>query len=177
MSKPLIVYVGGDMLKKGSQLLRKQEKQKLRDLGFTPYAPQDDKEINDKQNQSVEQNNSLADKIFYKDTEGMLNADILIFEVDNNNVGTVAEIGQWAMIHHLAKRNQSDIYLRSLADKPIFFHSTDIRDTTIEETGYARSHSYNQYLIGAVNACSYTGKINTWEEIEQELIKLKEKLL
>lgn len=169
----LQVYVGGDMLLKGSQLLREQEKARIKELGFIPYAPQDDKEINDKANQTAETNSKLSAKIFEKDTRAMVESDILIFEVANNNVGTCVEIGQWAMIHWLSQENPSNILLRSLASKPIFFHSTDIRDTSIPETGYERSHSYNQYLIGAVEKAFPLG-IQTWEEIEQELLKLNE---
>lgn len=166
-----IIYQGGDMLKKGSQLLRNIEKEELRALGLIPYAPQDDKEINDKENQSEESNNGLAEKIFHKDTMAMLDADILIFDVDNNNVGTTAEIGQWAMLHKLAKVYPEDIRLRKLVNKPIFFYSTDVRDTDIPESSWRRSHSYNQYLIGCVLECNPKG-IQTWEDVKNELSKL-----
>ncbi|WP_461199216.1 nucleoside 2-deoxyribosyltransferase [Enterococcus sp. N249-2] len=164
------VYIGGDMLLKGSQLLREIEKTRIKELGFVPYAPQDDKEINDKESQSEESNNGLAEKIFNKDTKAMLDANILIFEVSNNNVGTTAEIGQWAMIHKMAKWPgfKSDAFIQFQAKKPIFFHTTDVRDTNILESGWRRSHSYNQYLIGAVLECNPKG-IQTWEEIEEEL--------
>ncbi|WP_207463823.1 nucleoside 2-deoxyribosyltransferase [Enterococcus mundtii] len=168
-----VVYVGGDMLLKGSQLLREIEKKRLKELGFTPYAPQDDEEINDKKQQTEDSNNGLAEKIFNKDTKAMLNADILIFEVSNNNVGTTTEIGQWAMVHRLAKI-VDDPMIQLLAKKPIFFHSTDVRDTDIPESNWRRSHSYNQYLIGAILEINQKG-IQTWEEIESELnVKTKQ---
>lgn len=171
MNRKLKVYIGGDLLSKGSQLLRDQEKAELKELGFDIYSPQDDKEINDKSNQTQESNNNLAERIFDKDTEAMIDADILIFEVSNNNVGTTAEIGQWAMVHRLARKSGNELIQR-LANKPIFFHTTDVRDTDIPEVGYRRSHSYNQYLIGCVSECNPKG-IQTWEEIEQELLTIK----
>lgn len=164
----LLIYVGGAMLDKGSQYMRQQEKEQVEALGFLTHAPQDDKEINDKSNQSVEDNNNLAERIFDKDTKAMINADILIFEVSNNNVGTTAEIGQWAMIHRLAKDGIGGDEIKKLAQKPIFFHSTDVRDTDIPEAGYRRSHSYNQYLIGSVYECNPKG-VQMWENILEEL--------
>lgn len=159
----LSVYLGGDMLKVGSQMRREWEKKELERLGFKIYSPLDDKEINDKQNQTVEDNDSLALKIFDKGTKGMLDADILIFDVDNDNVGTTTEVGQWAMIHRLAKY-EPDHWLQDLASKPIFFQNTDIRATDIPEKGYSRSFSINQYLHGAIQECNPLG-IQKWEDI------------
>ena len=42
------VYCAGDMLKKGSILLRNQESKEIRDLGYKVYSPIEDKSINDK---------------------------------------------------------------------------------------------------------------------------------
>lgn len=171
----LVVYVGGDCLQVGNQMLREYEKGRIRNInGLMPYAPQDDKEINDKTNQTEESNNGLAEKIFNKDTKAMIDADILIFDVANTSVGTVAEIGQWAMIHYLSKQFPHDIFLRKLASKPIFFHSSDVRDTYIPEVGYRRSHGYNQYVVGACYECNSKG-IQTWEEIMDELKDLVDK--
>lgn len=167
----LICYTGGDMLLRGSQMLREWEKSRVSKLGLEPYAPQDDKEINDKQNQTEESNDGLAEKIFNKDTIAMMDADVLIFEVANNNVGTTAEVGQWAMVHRLAKLTD-DKLIQHLASKPIFFHTTDVRDTDIPESGWRRSHSYNQYLIGSILECNPNG-IQTWSEIEEELKEIK----
>ncbi|MEK2536283.1 hypothetical protein [Tetragenococcus halophilus] len=161
------VYVGGDLLTFGSQMLREWEKQQVENLGFDIHSAKDDKEINDKSNQTVESNNDLPNKIFKKDTDGMVDSDILIFDVANTSVGTTAEIGQWAMIHELCEYTL-DPFLTKLASKPIFFHSSDIRDTDIPETGHNRSHSYNAYLVGCCNRCNEKG-IQTWDEIIEEL--------
>ena len=74
------VYIGGDMLYKGSQLIREQEKRDIESVGLKPYAPQDDKEINDKSNQTKEANDGLAEKIVRNDTKAMLESDIVIFD-------------------------------------------------------------------------------------------------
>lgn len=161
------VYVGGDCLMVGSQMLRDWEKEQIKKLGFDVYVPQDDKEINDKTNQSVESNNDLPKRIFDKDTTGMINADILIFDMANTSVGTVAEVGQWAMIHRMLQYT-ADPYIEKLASKPIFFHSSDVRDTDIPESGYHRSIGYNAYMLGSCYECNPNG-IQTWDEIMGEL--------
>lgn len=164
------VYIGGDMLKKGSQLMRNKEKGDLINLGFSIYSPLEDKEINDKTNQTAEGNASLATKIFDKDTKGMLAADVLIFDVDNDHVGTTTEVGQWAMVHRLAKHTDDEL-IQELVKKPIFFHSTDIRATDIPEVGFSRSFSINQYLNGAIQEVNPLG-VMTWEEILEHLTKI-----
>ncbi len=103
-----------------------------------------------------------------------MNADILIFDVDNDNVGTTTEVGQWAMIHRLAKL-EKDHWLQELAQKPIFFQNTDIRATDIPEKGYARSFSINQYLHGAIQECNPLG-IQKWEDIMVAITAYKEQL-
>lgn len=166
-SNKKLVYVGGDLMRVPEQWLRDKEKEDIKRLGFDVYSPQDDKEINDKTNQTEDDNNHLAEKIFDKDTTGMINADILVFDVANTSVGTTAEIGQWAMVHRLLQYT-ADPFIEKLASKPIFFHSSDIRDTDIPESGYRRSHSYNQYLYACTLECNNKG-IQNWEEILKEM--------
>ena len=152
-----LIYNGGDMLSIANQKMHRQENEQLRKLGFKVYSPQDDKTINDKSNQTVESNNSLAEKIFDRDTKGMEKADIIIFEVSNNNVGTTTEIGQWAMQERIQPTS-----------KRYFFHSYDIRRTSIPEVGDRRSWSINQYLYGAILSLNSKG-IMDWPEIIKEL--------
>lgn len=181
-----MIYSGGDMLKKGSQLIKNQENEELRSLGFNVYSPQDDKEINDKQNQTKESNDGLAEKIFAKDSNGILTSDILIFEVDNNNVGTSVEVGQVAQseLLHLLDLQKQGVLDSSLSvleltklpnredyfNKKYFFHSYDVRRTDIPEASDRRSWSINQYLYGAVAFLSSKG-IQPWEDIISELKK------
>lgn len=152
-----LIYNGGDMLSVANQAAHAEENRQLKQLGFQVYSPQDDKTINDKTNQTIESNNSLAEKIFDRDTKGMEQADIIIFEVSNNNVGTTTEIGQWAMQERI-----------KLTGKRYFFHSYDIRRTSIPEIGDRRSWSINQYLYGAILSLNPKG-IMDWIEIIKEL--------
>ena len=152
-----LIYNGGDMLSTANQKMHRQENEQLRKLGFKVYSPQDDKTINDKSNQTVESNNSLAEKIFDRDTAGMEQADIIIFEVSNGNVGTTCEIGQWAMQERVQPTG-----------KKYYFHSYDIRRTDIPEIGDRRSWSINQYLYGAILSLNSQG-IQSWNSIINEL--------
>lgn len=151
------IYNGGDMLSIANQVMHTKENRQLKDLGFQVYSPQDDKAINDKANQTVKSNNSLAEKIFDRDTKGMEQADIIIFEVSNNNVGTTTEIGQWAMQERIKPTG-----------KRYYFHSYDIRRTSIPEIGDRRSWSINQYLYGAILSLNPKG-IMSWPSIITEL--------
>lgn len=152
-----LIYNGGDMLSVANQAAHAAENRQLKQLGFQVYSPQDDATINDKTNQTVESNNSLAEKIFDRDTKGMEKADIIIFEVSNNNVGTTCEIGQWAMQERVQPTG-----------KKYYFHSYDIRRTSIPEIGDRRSWSINQYLYGAILSLNPAG-IMAWEDIIQAL--------
>lgn len=152
-----LIYNGGDMLSLANQARHAAENKQLRSLGFQVYSPQDDKTINDKSSQTVESNNSLAEKIFDRDTKGMEQADIIIFEVSNTNVGTTTEIGQWAMQERI-----------NPTGKRYYFHSYDIRRTNIPEIGDRRSWSINQYLYGAILSLNSNG-IQSWKDIINEL--------
>lgn len=154
----LLIYNGGDMLSVANQAKHAEENQQLRRLGYDVYSPQDDEEINDKQNQTEDSNNSLAEKIFDHDTKGMAKSDIIIFEVSNNNVGTTCEIGQWAMQERIKPTG-----------KKYYFHSYDIRRTSIPEVGDRRSWSINQYLYGAILSLNPKG-IMDWEDILRALM-------
>lgn len=153
----LLIYNGGDMLSQASQLMHAKENKQLASLGYSVYSPQDDKEINDKQHQTEDSNNGLAEKIFEHDTSGMEQSDIIIFEVSNNNVGTSVEIGQWAQQERLRP-----------SGKKYYFHSYDIRRTNIPEAGDRRSWSINQYLYGAILSLNPKG-IQKWGDIIDEL--------
>ena len=48
----MLIYNGGDMLSLATQDRKAKENAQLRALGFEVWAPQEDKEINDKQNQT-----------------------------------------------------------------------------------------------------------------------------
>ena len=183
-----MVYNGGDILYKGSQLLREKENQDIKSLGFKLHSPKDDKEINDKDNQTIEQNNDLSLKIVEKDTKGMLDSDILVFEYQRFSEGTIAEIGQTFGMKTFAEIIKNLIQSKPSCDKnnlvqdiekvcdeminkPVYCHCEDIRRTDIPEVGDKRSFYINQYVYGIVR--KLCGGFQEWENILNKLSRHK----
>lgn len=150
------IYLGGDMLSLGQQMRREWEKKELERLGFDVYAPQDDKDINDKQ---IADQKGLAERIVKNDTEGMEESDILIFDYLPHAQGTICELG-YAQ------------YLKRLKPKDIYVQCTDIR----QGTGHVSSEqdraefSINQYVYGVILDVTNGRGIQTFDEICKELI-------
>lgn len=153
------VYLGGDMLSNGQQMRREWEKKELERLGFKVYAPQDDKDINDKQNANQ---TGLAERIVYNDTAGIYKSDILIFDYLPHAQGTIAEMGY---VHGLLQYVDNDKY-------DIYVQCTDVRQGTghIPSEQDRTEFSINQYVYGVILELTEGRGVQTFEEICQELI-------
>ena len=185
------IYLAGDMLKKGSILLREQEAKELRELGHKIYSPIEDKSINDKANQTEESNSGLAEKIVRNDTRGILNSDVIVIEPHENALGTMVELGQIKGYKDCARELKSILdrvvksecddsqavnrlamelhFLIKKYDKKVYPHLEDIRRTNIPETGDRRSWSINQYVYGVCLDLTDGKGLYEWEEILEEL--------
>lgn len=177
------IYLGGDLLKKGSILLREQEARELRELGYKIYSPIEDKSINDKTGVTEEENNKLAERIVKNDTAGILNSDIIVIEPHENALGTMTELGQIKgykdcarmikeAINSTSNRGQLEDKLMELIhklDKKVYPHVEDIRRTNINECGDRRSWGINQYVYGVCIDVSEGKGLYEWEEILEEL--------
>lgn len=178
------VYLAGDMLKKGSQMLREFEKRDLELLGYKVYSPKDDKEINDKNNQTEESNNELAERIVLKDTKGIIESDIIVIEPTNDALGTCVELGQIKGMKDVAEmieecfwqaENATEFYhkIDNLKDKilkkKVYPHYEDIRRTSIPEQGDRRSWSVNQYVYGVCLDLTNGKGFYDWDEIKDKL--------
>lgn len=159
MTKPF-VYVAGDIMSYGSQCELERITDILDELGIDYYSPIKNKSINDKQNVSVEENNSLAERIVYEDTLRLEKAGVIVFNVKEHAIGTLVEIGQVLGMMNMG------------AEKRCFFLCDDIRRTAIPEIGDRRSWSVNQYLYGAVLKMSDGRGFQTVDEIREELEQL-----
>ena len=189
MKKEKMVYIGGDLLKRGSIMLRNQESKEIRELGYKVYSPIEDKSINDKSNQTEESNNGLAEKIVDNDTKGILDSDIIIIEPHENALGTMVELGQikgykdaardidyiLLNVQGIDKEDAADymydefLKLINKYDKKVYPHLEDIRRTNILEVGDRRSWSINQYVYGTVLDLTDGKGFYEWEEIIKEL--------
>ena len=157
------MYLGGDMLSLGQQMRRDWEKKELERLGFEVYAPQDDKDINDKQNANQ---TGLAERIVYNDTAGIYKSDILIFDYLPHAQGTIAEMGY---VHGLLQYVDNDKY-------DIYVQCTDVRQGTghVSKEQNRSEFSINQYVYGVILDITNGRGIQTFNEICQDLIKNEE---
>lgn len=178
------IYIGGDMLKKGSQLLRQQEKEDVEKLGYITHSPKDDKEINDKQAQTEESNNKLAERIVEKDTQGIVSSDIIILEPTNDACGTMVELGQVKGMKDLAEMilillqeyrdDQGRLsaiasICNQILNKKVYTHYEDVRRTDIPEKADRRSWGINQYVYGTCLSLTNGKGLYEWNEILEEL--------
>lgn len=174
------IYIAGEMLKKGNQLLREQERNVLSKIeGIELYNPMDQKDINDKTKSPT------AEMIFAKDTIAILGSDVIVVDADNDAIGTSVEVGQIWGINYMLKRilnildySETDQQvttrivnlLNEIPVKEVYWHNSDVRNVpNSTETGLRRSFSLNQYLHGCL--LDMSGEARTFEEIVEELKK------
>lgn len=178
-------YLAGDLLKKGSIMLRNVESEQLRNVGVKIYSPIEDKSINDKKNQTEESNNGLAERIVRNDTKAIIESDIIVIEPQDDAKGTMVELGQLKgmkdasrMIDDLTQSYQrgeiTNIVheLEKLADKldkKVYPHYEDIRRMNLSEVADRRSWSVNQYVYGVCLDLTNGIGFYEWEDIVKEL--------
>lgn len=183
------VYLAGDMLPKGSQLLRALERDQIKEIGLDLYVPQDNKEINDKANAVQE---GLAERIVRHDTDAIKESDVVVIEPQPFALGTLTELGQIhgmkmlaKMILDLAVNESGEMstpevlnHIIQLAEKvdnqKVFPHFQDIRRVKgATETEDRRSWSINQYVYGVCLDLTDGKGLYEWEEVLEELKKIK----
>lgn len=163
-------YIAGDIMTRGSQLQRAEERAKLEAAGIAVYNPQDNKSINDKQNAVQE---GLAERILHEDMERLFSATDIVIEPQPHAQGTLVELGiiygMKALADEIFRRvnefecdhegmTDADFYeiVRDIALKvdaqKVYPHNSDIRRTDTPETGDRRSFSVNQFVYGVVLA-------------------------
>lgn len=180
------VYIAGDMLLKGSQLVRQQEREQIEALGVKVYNPMDDKEINDKTNQTKESNDGLAEKIVRKDMKAILDSDVIVIAPESHALGTITELGQIYGINYMLEQMYSALviaeqlgdkrgmdYIQTVVEKipykEVYAHYDDIRRTDIPEQGDRRSFGVNQYVYGTVLALTQGRGFQEFDEIVESL--------
>lgn len=92
--KPLL-YLGGDIMTRGSNLARQEEYDKFieANIPVNVYSPVMNKSINDKSNMTEEENNCLAEKIVAADVERLWNSDYTVLCPEQSAIGTMCEMG------------------------------------------------------------------------------------
>lgn len=158
------VYLGGGMLDLGDQMRREYEKSELTKLGYKVYAPQDDKDINDKDNANQD---NLAERIVDNDTLGMMTSQILIFDYLPHNQGTICEMGFVQYMLKDLSRLSTSIY----AMPKVYVQCTDVRQGTghISKEQDRQEFSINQYVYGVILEITEGRGIQTFDEILEDL--------
>lgn len=191
-----VVYMGGHLLNQAMVDYRdKQHNQVEGIIGVTPYSPHQDKSINDKSN--AEQT-GLAERILNNDFKAMQESDIFVFDILNEGLGTIAELGILLGMKHQAQEtireleNLSDIYMldvegnltdtfeilqeliedqQKILDKPVFCYCSDIRQG--HGKGYDNpdraEFSTNQFIYGMVLSLTNGEGFISWEEVLKRL--------
>ncbi|QYG30091.1 nucleoside 2-deoxyribosyltransferase [Mammaliicoccus sciuri] len=197
--KDKIVYLGGHILNQGLVEYREKQHKEVNNIeGVKPYSPHQDKSINDKAN--AEQT-GLAERILANDFKAMQGSDIFVFDVLNEGLGTIAELGIVLGMKHQAQEtikqleetadifqcdfdgNVTDTYeilwgeieeLKKILDKPVLCYCSDIRQ------GHGKPYldpdraelSTNQFVYGMVLELTRGEGYISWEEVKERLAEL-----
>lgn len=162
----------------GAGLARQYEYDKFLELKLPVdvYSPVQNKSINDKSSVTEEENNKLAEKITAADIERLWNSDFVVIEPAQTAVGSMCELGTlfgWKYMAEQLKNlpaEEMKAEVNRIADKDVYCHYFDIRNTQLNEKGWRRSHSINQLLYGMILYVEKYGDIETLEEIFQHLV-------
>ncbi|AAO47467.1 nucleoside 2-deoxyribosyltransferase [Staphylococcus aureus] len=200
--KDKVIYMGGHILNEAMVDYRdKQHKEVDGIVGVTPYSPHKDKSINDKAN--AEQT-KLAERILTNDFKAMQESDIFVFDILNEGLGTIAELGILLGMKHQAEETINHIYdngeeyfnyftnkfetslnteeelivdkLENIVNKPVLIYCSDIRQ------GHGKPYndpdraefSTNQFVYGMVLELTDGEGFISWEEVINRLEKLGE---
>lgn len=186
------VYMGGHILNDAMVDYRNKQHNEVEGIiGVKPYSPHKDESINDKAN-AVQ--TKLAERILNNDFKAMQEADIFVFDVLNEGLGTIAELGILLGMKHQAERtikkldeaidsygflpdeHFEELYEESkeLLNKPVLIYCSDIRQ------GHGKPYndpdraefSTNQFIYGMVLELTNEEGFISWEEVLNRLAAL-----
>lgn len=197
--KELQVYNGGHILNDAMVEYRNKQAEQINSIiGVKCYNVLDDKSINDKANAKQEK---LAERILNNDFKAMQNSDVFVFDILNEGLGTIAELGILLGIKHQAQETinkldekadtlrfdvdgyetyeydilQDEIKeLEKIVDKPVLIYCSDIRQ------GHGKpyndpdraEYSTNQFIYGCVLELTNGKGFISWEEVLNELERI-----
>lgn len=184
-----LAYIAGDIMTRGSQLQRAEERAKLEAAGISVYNPQDNNDINDKSKLP------LAERIVAEDIKRLFTATDIVIEPQPHAQGTLVELGIIYGMKALAStmKLQRDLLWENedldfnetldaideidsmiidgvLAQK-VYPHNSDIRRTDSPETGDRRSFSVNQFVYGVVLALTDGKGFYDFDEAVEQIKK------
>ena len=195
----LQVYNGGHILNNAMVDYRNKQAEQINSIiGIKCYNVLEDKSINDKAN--AEQT-KLAERILNNDFKAMQESDIFVFDILNEGLGTIAELGILLGMKHQAQEtinkleetadnvmldvdgNETDEYdtlqdeieeLEKIVNKPVLIYCSDIRQG--HGKGYSdpdrAEFSTNQFIYGMILSLTDGEGFISWEEVLNRLEKL-----
>lgn len=187
----LQVYHGGHILSQGMVEYRNKQANQIDGIvGIKCYNVLDDKSINDKANAEQTQ---LAERILNNDFKAMQESDIFVFDILNEGLGTIAELGILLGMKHQAQKviselkeiENKNLYLteeeydlrdnqQKILNKPVLIYCSDIRQG--HGKGYSdpdrAEFSTNQFVFGMILSLTNGEGFISWEEVLNRLEKL-----
>lgn len=186
--KNKVAYNGGHLLNVSFVEYRDKQHGQLAAIdGIEPYSPHKDKSINDKSNADQ---SGLAERILANDFKAMQESDVFIFDVLNEGLGTIAEMGIVLGMKHQAQKvvdelkeielsegylNDEEDALRNqqfaILNKPVLCYCSDIR----QGNGHIPDHpdrfefSTNQFVYGMVLELTNGEGFISWDEVLERL--------
>ncbi|QLF86962.1 nucleoside 2-deoxyribosyltransferase [Staphylococcus phage vB_SepM_BE05] len=184
--KELQVYHGGHILNDAMVEYRNKQADQINSIiGIKCYNVLDDKSINDKAN--AEQT-GLAERILNNDFKAMQESDIFVFDILNEGLGTIAELGILLGMKHQAQKiidKYEDIDFRDLepltqydileayniVNKPVLIYCSDIRQGNGKPyyDPDRAEFSTNQFVYGMILSLTNGKGFMSWEEVKEEL--------
>lgn len=184
--KELQVYNGGHILNDAMVEYRNKQADQINSIiGVKCYNVLDDKSINDKAN--AEQT-GLAERILNNDFKAMQESDIFVFDILNEGLGTIAELGILLGMKHQAQKiidKYEDIDFRDLepltqydileayniVNKPVLIYCSDIRQGNGKPyyDPDRAEFSTNQFVYGVILELTNGKGFMSWEEVKKEL--------
>lgn len=194
-----VVYMAGHILNQAMVEYREKQHNEVEGIkGVKPYSPHQDKSINDKSN--AEQT-KLAERILNNDFKAIKESDVFLFDVLNEGLGTIAELGIVLGMKHQAQEtvreleklseicmldvegNLTDTFeilqelieeQQKILDKPVFCYCSDIRQ------GHGKPYndpdraefSTNQFIFGMILSLTDGEGFISWEEVKERLKNL-----
>ena len=201
--KELQVYNGGHILNDAMVEYRNKQAEQINSIiGVKCYNVLEDKSINDKAN--AEQT-GLAERILNNDFKAIQESDIFVFDILNEGLGTIAELGILLGMKHQAQETINHMddngvtyfnytsnkfetrlsveeeltieKLENIVNKPVLIYCSDIRQG--HGKGYSdpdrAEFSTNQFVYGMVLELTDGKGFMSWEEVLNRLEELGEK--
>lgn len=186
--KDRVVYSGGHLLNEAFVEYRDKQHNQLAAIdGIEPYSPHKDASINDKSN--AEQT-GLAERILANDFKAMQESDVFVFDVLNEGLGTIAEMGIVLGMKHQAQKvidelKEIEFYVGYLddaevaifaeqlviLDKPVLCYCSDIRQGNGHIPGHPDRFEFstNQFVYGMVLELTNGEGFISWDEVLERL--------